>query len=288
MVLGEIGDADTIDTAIKGAETGRLVIASMPTPNVVDHHRADPHDPAARGARDRPDAALGGAPRDRVPAAPAREGREGPRARHRAADRDARGAGVPQGREPHRASSASSWPTAASSSARRRSSSTSRELAEAGTITAETAKAALLHERRARASGQEGRKAGRLRLSRPAVPSLDQTMRTSPRARRARPVRPAAAEARDLVAAHLEALGYQVQRQRFAFAPSQPQRLSRLRRGPRRAGAAAAPAAHRQRRARLGRGPGARRGLSLLARRWPSGSGSAGSRWAAARARTRI
>ena len=35
VVLGEITDADTIDTAIKGAETGRLVIASMPTPNVV-------------------------------------------------------------------------------------------------------------------------------------------------------------------------------------------------------------------------------------------------------------
>jgi twitching motility protein PilT len=35
VVLGEISDADTIDTAIKGAETGRLVIASMPTPNVV-------------------------------------------------------------------------------------------------------------------------------------------------------------------------------------------------------------------------------------------------------------
>jgi twitching motility protein PilT len=35
VVLGEISDADTIDTAIKGAETGRLVIASMPTPDVV-------------------------------------------------------------------------------------------------------------------------------------------------------------------------------------------------------------------------------------------------------------
>jgi twitching motility protein PilT len=35
VVLGEIADADTIDTAIKGAETGRLVIASMPTPDVV-------------------------------------------------------------------------------------------------------------------------------------------------------------------------------------------------------------------------------------------------------------
>jgi len=35
VVLGEIADAETIDTAIKGAETGRLVIASMPTPDVI-------------------------------------------------------------------------------------------------------------------------------------------------------------------------------------------------------------------------------------------------------------
>jgi twitching motility protein PilT len=31
VVLGDIADAETIDTAIKGAETGHLVIASMPT-----------------------------------------------------------------------------------------------------------------------------------------------------------------------------------------------------------------------------------------------------------------
>ena len=35
VVLGEISDIDTIDTAIKGAETGHLVIATMPTPDVV-------------------------------------------------------------------------------------------------------------------------------------------------------------------------------------------------------------------------------------------------------------
>src|SRR6476660_1251416 len=35
VVLGEIADADTIDTAIKGAETGHLVIATMPTPDVT-------------------------------------------------------------------------------------------------------------------------------------------------------------------------------------------------------------------------------------------------------------
>ena len=35
VVIGDIADADTIDTAIKGAETGHLVIASMPTPDVL-------------------------------------------------------------------------------------------------------------------------------------------------------------------------------------------------------------------------------------------------------------
>jgi hypothetical protein len=51
------------------------------------------------------------------------------------------------------------------------------------------------------------------------MPSLDQTMeRVLAIAREAGT--PAAAAARDLVAAHLEALGYQVRRQRFSFAPS--------------------------------------------------------------------
>ena len=35
VILGEIADADTIDTAIKAAETGHLVIATMPTPGVT-------------------------------------------------------------------------------------------------------------------------------------------------------------------------------------------------------------------------------------------------------------
>ena len=35
VVLGDIADVDTIDTAIKGAETGHLVIASMPTADTV-------------------------------------------------------------------------------------------------------------------------------------------------------------------------------------------------------------------------------------------------------------
>jgi twitching motility protein PilT len=35
IVLGEMGDAATIDTALKGAETGHLVIATITTPDVV-------------------------------------------------------------------------------------------------------------------------------------------------------------------------------------------------------------------------------------------------------------
>jgi len=35
VVLGEMADQEAIDTAIKGAETGHLVIASIPTPDVV-------------------------------------------------------------------------------------------------------------------------------------------------------------------------------------------------------------------------------------------------------------
>jgi twitching motility protein PilT len=35
VVLGDMADAETIDTAIKAAETGHLVLATMPTPDVV-------------------------------------------------------------------------------------------------------------------------------------------------------------------------------------------------------------------------------------------------------------
>ena len=35
VVIGEMVDAETVDTAIKGAETGHLVIAMLPTPDVV-------------------------------------------------------------------------------------------------------------------------------------------------------------------------------------------------------------------------------------------------------------
>ena len=51
------------------------------------------------------------------------------------------------------------------------------------------------------------------------MPSLDQTM-TDVLALAREAGTPGAASARDLVAAHLEALGYRVERQRFAFVPS--------------------------------------------------------------------
>jgi twitching motility protein PilT len=35
VVIGDMADAETVDTAIKAAETGRLVIATMPTPDVT-------------------------------------------------------------------------------------------------------------------------------------------------------------------------------------------------------------------------------------------------------------
>ena len=35
MVIGDMNDVETIDTAIKAAETGRLVIATMPTPDAT-------------------------------------------------------------------------------------------------------------------------------------------------------------------------------------------------------------------------------------------------------------
>jgi twitching motility protein PilT len=35
VVIGEVSDPDTLDTAIKAAETGRLVITSMPTPDAT-------------------------------------------------------------------------------------------------------------------------------------------------------------------------------------------------------------------------------------------------------------
>jgi twitching motility protein PilT len=36
IVIGEIGDSETLDTAIKAAERGHLVLSTMPTPDVVN------------------------------------------------------------------------------------------------------------------------------------------------------------------------------------------------------------------------------------------------------------
>ena len=92
---------------------------------------------------------------------------------------------------------------------------------------------------------------------------------------------PAAAEARDLVAAHLEGLGYQVNRQRFAFAPSSLNGFPIFGAGLggwRCCSCRCSPA--------NGRPAGARPWCSpegcCCSRCWPSGSASAGSRWAVA------
>ena len=94
---------------------------------------------------------------------------------------------------------------------------------------------------------------------------------------------PGAAAARDIVAEHLEALGYRVERQRFAFLPSSLNGFPGLRRRPRRSWPAAAAAAQRRRAARLGRAPGAAR-RPRAARR---GVGRDRARVAAPRSRAR-
>ena len=67
VVIGEMRDADTIDTAIKAAETGHLVISAMPTPDVADDDRAGARHVPARGAGDRAHAPVRGAARPSSP-----------------------------------------------------------------------------------------------------------------------------------------------------------------------------------------------------------------------------
>ena len=125
VVLGEMADAATIDTALKGAETGHLVIATITTPDVVTTiERRDCH-PAGRRAGDRPDAVLRGGALDRVPAAASAEGRQGQGRRGRGPARYAGGARVPQGPRGEPLRSSDSWRTATRSLAPRPTSSTS-------------------------------------------------------------------------------------------------------------------------------------------------------------------
>ena len=116
------------------------------------------------------------------------------------------------------------------------------------------------------------------------MPSLEQTMeQVLALAREAGT--PAAAAARDLVAVHLEALGYQVQRQRFAFAPSSLNGFPVFGAGLGGLALLLFPLLTGE------RAPGWAAGLVLAgglccSACWPSGSASAGSRSAARRART--
>ena len=267
-------DADTIDTAIKGAETGRLVIASMPTPNVITTI-------------------------ERILTTLPREEREIGRMRLSEAlraivcqqllpEKNEKGRvpaielliATPAVRECLKDASRMGELRKLMADGRKQLGTQTfeqhlAELTDAGTITAETAKAAV-------SMGGGPAPPPRRAESRPPPPesAFDAFARaddaTSPRARaRGRDARRRGG--RDLVAVHLEALGYLVQRQRFAFAPP----VSTAFPSSARASVALAllllPLLTARTGARLGRGRCSPAG-ALAARCWPSGSASAGSR----------
>ena len=234
VVLGEIADADTIDTAIKGAETGHLVIATMPTPDVVTTIERIlttlPREEREIG-RMRLSEALRA---DRLPAAPAAEGREGPGAGGRGAGRHAGRPRVPQGCRARLGELRSIMADGRKQLGTQTFEQHLADLVEAGLITAETAKAALSLSAPARAIRPRRAEAGRLRLSRPAMPTLDDTMRQvlalrarGRHARRRRGPRPRRRASRGA-----RATGSSVQR--FAFAPSSLNGFPAVRRRPRR------------------------------------------------------
>ena len=151
-----------------------------------DHDRADPRDPAARGARDRAHAARRGAARDHLPAAAAAEGREGPRAGRRSPDRHAGRPRVPQGRHPL-GDLKKLMADGRKSIGMQTFEQHTADLVEAGLITAETAKAAVsLSAPSAPTTSQARIQAGPVRLSRPRVPTLDRTMQRCWRSARGR------------------------------------------------------------------------------------------------------
>ncbi len=124
VVLGDLGDSETIDIAVKAAETGHLVIATMPTADVVGHGGARHHHAAGGGARGGPDAIRRRAQGHRLPAAAPREEGQGPDPGRGAADRHTRRFASFSGTERGRRRFGSSWPTGGSSTAPRPSSST--------------------------------------------------------------------------------------------------------------------------------------------------------------------
>ena len=140
-----------------------------------DHHRAGHRHAAAGGAGDRPDAVLRGAARDRLPAAAAGEGRQGPGRRRRGHARHAGGTGVPEGPDAHRRSAEASWRTAAKQLGTQTYEQHLAELIEAELITAETAKAALALISPAPAGGKRGEAGRGLPERRHRVPTLKET-----------------------------------------------------------------------------------------------------------------
>ena len=215
VVLGEMADAETIDTAIKAAETGHLVIATMPTADVV-------------------------ATVERVIAALPAEEREVGRMRFAEALRaivsqqllpekkekgrvpavevlldHARRCGTSSGRLGVPPRSSSRWPTAASSSAARPTSSTWTSWSRAASSPPRPPRPRMRSLKpspgtaRRQARRQAGVAAERARHDRRALLAQHREAGT-----------PEAERARELVAAHLTELGYRVTRQRFRFHPS--------------------------------------------------------------------
>ena len=217
VVIGDIADAETIDTAVKGAETGHLVIASMPTPDAV-------------------------ATVERVIATLPREEREIGRMRFAESlravvsqqllpEKDEKGRvaavevllATPAVREALRDQSRFGELRKQMADGRKHHGSQTyqqhvAELIEAGLITEETAKAALALI--SPGAHRQAREAGRGLLSAGmAGPTLQETTaRVLALPREAGTAE--AAEARELVAAYLKGLGYRVTEQRFRFHPS--------------------------------------------------------------------
>ena len=123
-MIGEMRDAETIDTAMKAAETGHLVLTHAAHAGRAEHDHAHHGDVPAGGAGGRADASRRVAARRRVAAPAAARGREGARGGGRDHDRHAA-----RPRHDHRRASASARfattsPRGATSTACRRSTST--------------------------------------------------------------------------------------------------------------------------------------------------------------------
>ncbi len=235
IVLGDMADADTIDTAIKGAETGHLVIGSLPTADVLDDDRAGPRHAPRGGARDRPHAA---SPRPCGPSSPSSSCRR--RARRAGCPRSScssplRQSGRCSRTRRARRKCAASWPRERSSSAPRPTSSTSPSWSRPASSRRRPPRrpSRSIGTRAAGAGVQARRQAAGLRLTpahgadprrHPSAPALDEPRGRNPRRGRGSGARDGASSeprlSRHRAALHLP--------------PVQSQRLSPFRRRARR------------------------------------------------------